>query len=178
MTQNRDQDESQFIRVRFRWTREEARRAAKEARAARRLIEKAAPYLAAMLFFAVISVNDGLDRAVLYGLMGAVFWVCFDRAFRKGERENFEKSPAHNCDVEWRIGESQLETSLGTHHSSFGWEWIARAVQTPRGFLLIMSREAIWLPNHGFSSKADIETLCQFLRNTVTTFTPSKRILI
>lgn len=176
MSQGADQDQAKVILIKFRWTLSEARLALKEECKARRLVERLRFWLVLVVFFGVVAVNDGLDRAIFYSILGACIWLGFRLAARETVAKEFKQSPWQNCDVEWQITDTQFQAAVGTYRFSFGWEWITRLVQRPRGFVLFIGREGLWLPNCGFSSSGDIESLCQLARAKVSTFKSCKKL--
>ena len=131
--------------------------------------ERIVRYLA--LWFAVIAASalfllwrtGGFDDSALWfvillvgGLAGFLLpnWLT---------RRNLVRGPNQGRETKITIGPRSVRSELtGLSDNEWSWEAIVRAVCTPDGLMLYLSRGAfLWVPDHGFASASEMDRACE-----------------
>jgi hypothetical protein len=162
------------IEVKYKFTKQEAIFASRQAARAWRLLFYVVPALGALCVFGAVRelLAGGEERgtAMIYLVLGLVMMAAPLLDTWK-LRRRIEKLPNLDADMHWRISEDGLSVESPASSSRFEWSLMIKARELQEGFLLYRQPLVVqWLPKHGFTGEEDITRFRELLREKVAQF--------
>ena len=168
---------SEICKAKYRWTREELRRAMLhhqrvKLRRGVLLIMKA--FAALLLTFIVIvlfawillpSTSAPPFWALLLLALFCIYWLIFDRLNIWYWGRGFTKRPDANVQIEWQFSTEGIKAETELGKGIIYWKGFLRVVETSEGFLFYPLKNIFhWLPFSAFESPDCVETVRGLIR--------------
>jgi hypothetical protein len=164
------------VNLTFRYTEQEAIRAAMEYHRSQSWIYRNLPWsglVAGVVTALAIWVIDYRMRAdaqvwwhlLFYTLLVAgLCWVLLPSIIKRITKRTFRKLPTANLDIHWSITEDLLNQQSKGASMSLEWSRLLKAVEAKSGFLLFTHPQmAIWLPKNALAVPTDLDLLRSFI---------------
>ena len=120
------------------------------------------PFVAIVISFFVIVYAQSNGQSLFMGCVFAAFAFMAltqtvmgtDGAYRR-DFVRSGKSAEPNTKVTIIADEEQIRKISQATDASWKWEIVPKVVETPRGFVIYLGIQAVWLPNHAFRDDHD-----------------------
>jgi hypothetical protein len=157
------------ISLEYRYTLDEAVRAAVEVTRSVIWFSRVMPWLGAVLLVvcavSVVAFHKPISDLTATIVFGGIF-AAMPLITRWSAKRRARELPSLNNLIKWEINDSELRTSTEGAEARFVWDKIIKVHENRNGFLLFpQPRLAHWIPKRAFQGESDIELFREIVKS-------------